>query len=180
MFDSLMQKRRSIRKFLDRSIEPEKVNSLMEAALRAPSGKSIYPVEFIVVDDRDMLEKLSLSKPAGAAFLKHAPLGVVLCANQDKSDTCIEDASIAAIVIQLAAESLDLGSCWIQLRNRTHADGRPSQQYVSDLLHIPTHYMVQAVMAIGYPAETKAPHKKETLKFEHVHKGRFGTKMEIG
>lgn len=178
MFDALMQKRRSIRKYLDRSVEPEKINSLLEAALRAPSGKSIYPVEFVVVDDRAILEKLSLSKPAGAAFLKHAPLGVVICANQDKSDTCIEDASIASIVIQQAAESLGLGSCWIQLRNRTHADGRPSQQYVAELLEIPANYMVLNVIAIGYSAETKAPHKKETLKFEHVHKGRFGTKME--
>jgi nitroreductase len=178
MFDALMHKRRSIRKYLDRSIEPEKINSLVEAALRAPSGKSIYPVEFVVIDDRDMLEKLSAAKPAGAAFLKQAALGIVICANQDKSDTCIEDASIAAIVIQLAAESLELGSCWVQLRNRTHADGRPSQQYVAELLDIPTNYMVQAVMAIGYPAETKAPHKKETLKFEHVHKGCFGVKME--
>jgi nitroreductase len=178
MFDELMQKRRSMRKYLDRSIEPEKINSLLEAALRAPSVKSIYPVEFIVVDDRGMLEKLSVAKPAGAAFLKGAALGIVVCANQDKSDTCIEDASIASIVIQLAAESLGLGSCWIQLRNRTRADGRPSQQYVSELLDIPANYMVQAVMAIGYPAETKAPRNKETLKFEHVHKGRFGTKME--
>lgn len=179
MFDSLMHKRRSIRKYLDRSIEPEKINSLLEAALRAPSGKSIYPVEFIVVDDRDMLEKLSLSKPAGAAFLKHAALGIVICVNQDKSDTCIEDASIASIVLQLAAESLGLGSCWIQLHNRTHEDGRSSQQYVAELLHIPANYMVLNVIAIGYPAETKAPHKKETLKFEHVHKGGFGMKMEI-
>lgn len=178
MFDALMQKRRSIRKYLDRSVEPEKINSLLEAALRAPSGKSIYPVELIVVDDRGMLEKLSLSKPAGAAFLKHAALGVVICANQDKSDTCIEDASIASIVIQLAAESLGLGSCWIQLRNRTHEDGRPSQQYVAELLEIPTNYMVLNVIAIGYPAESKAPHKKETFKYEHVHKGRFGTKND--
>lgn len=178
MFDALMQKRRSIRKYLDRPIEPEKINTLLEAALLAPSGKSIYPVEFIAVDDRDMLEKLSVAKPAGAAFLKHAALGIVICANQDKSDTCIEDASIASIVLQLAAESLGLGSCWIQLRNRTHADGRPSRQYVAELLDIPTNYMVQAVIAIGYPAETKPPHKKEALKVEHVHKGRFGTKME--
>jgi nitroreductase len=179
MFNTLMHKRRSIRKYLDRSIEVEKINAVVEAALRAPSGKSKYPVELIVIDDRDMLEKLSVSKPSGAAFLKHAVLGVVICANQDKSDTCIEDASIVSIVLQLAAESLGLGSCWIQLRNRTHEDGRPSQQYVAELLDIPTNYMVQAVIAMGYPAATKAPHKKETLKFEQVHQGRFGTKMEL-
>jgi nitroreductase len=180
MFHSLMHKRRSVRKYLERSIEPEKIDTLLEAALRAPSGKSKYPVEFIVVDDRDMLAKLSVSKPAGAAFLKHAALGVVICANQDKSDTCIEDASIASIVLQLAAESLGLGSCWIQLRNRTHEDGRSSQYYVAQLLDIPENYMVLAVMAVGYPAEAKAPHKRQTLKFEQVYKGRFGTKMGIG
>lgn len=177
MFESLMHKRRSIRKYVDRPIEPEKVDSLMEAVLRAPSGKSIYPLDFILVDDRDMLEQLSASKPAGAAFLKQAALGVVVCANQEKSDTCIEDASIASVVLQLAAESLGLGSCWIQIRNRSHADGRSSQHYIAELLSIPSTHMVQAIIAIGYPSETKAPHKRESLKFQSVHKGGFGAKM---
>jgi hypothetical protein len=59
---------------------------------------------------------------------------------------------------------------------RTHEDGRWSQQYVAELLTIPNRYMVLAVMAVGYPAETKAPHKKETLKFDQLHQDRFGTK----
>lgn len=177
MFESLLEKRRSIRKYSEKKIEPEKIDALVESVLRSPSGKSIYPWEFVVVDDPEMLEKLSNAKPHGAAFLKNAALGIVICANQDKSDTCVEDASIAAIIVQLAATSMDLGSCWIQLRNRNHEDGRLSQQYVAELLDIPPNYMVQAVMAIGYPAETKPPHKKENLKFEKVHKGRFGTKM---
>lgn len=177
MFESLLVKRRSIRKYSDRKIEPEKINALMEAALRSPSGKSLYPWEFVVVDEPEMLEKLSNAKPHGAAFLKNAPLGIVICADQDKSDTCIEDASIAAIILQLAAADMDLGSCWIQFRNRNHKDGRPSPQYIAELLDIPPNYMIQAVISIGYPAETKAPHKKETLKFEKVHKGRFGKKM---
>jgi nitroreductase len=177
MFESLMHKRRSIRKYEDRAIEPEKIDSMMEAVLRSPSGKSIYPLEFILIDDKTMLEQLSASKPAGAAFLKQAALGVVVCANQEKSDTCIEDASIASVVLQLAAESLGLGSCWIQIRNRAHADGRSSQQCVAELLGIPSTHMVQTIIAIGYPAETKAPHKQESLKFQSVHKGGFGMKM---
>lgn len=179
MLNSLMEKRRSIRKYLDRAIEPEKIDSLLEAVLRSPSGKSIYPLEFIVIEDKTMLEKLSVSKPAGAAFLKHAALGVVICANQDRSDTCIEDASIASIVLQLAVESLGLGSCWIQIRNRTHKDGRPSQQYVADLLGIPSSYLVQSIISIGYPAETKAPHKREKLKFDTVYHGRYGGKQDM-
>ena len=177
MFSSLLGKRRSIRKYMDKGIEPEKIDALIEAALRSPSGKSINPLEFVVIEDRQMLEKLSTAKPAGAAFLKNSALGILICADQERSDTCIEDASIAAIVIQLAAESLDLGSCWIQLRNRQHADGQSSQQYARQLLGIPETYMVQAVIAVGYPAQTKAPHEKESLKFESVHRGRFGSRM---
>jgi nitroreductase len=179
MFLSLLEKRRSIRKYSEKNIEQDKLNALVESVLRSPSGKSIYPCEYIVVDDRHMLEKLSTSKPHGAAFLKNAPLGVVICADQNRSDTCTEDASIAAMILQLAAASLDLGSCWIQLRNRRHEDGRSSQQYVAELLGIPETHMVQAIMAIGYPAETKAPHKKEDLLFDKVYKGRFGEKLVV-
>lgn len=177
MFGKLLEKRRSIRQYDEKKIESEKIDTLVEAVLRTPSGKSKYPCEYIVVDDRQMLEKLSEAKPAGAALLKNAPLGIVICADQDQSDTCIEDASIAAMVLQLAVENLDLGSCWVQLRNRKHEDGQSSQQYVAGLLGIPETHMVQAIVAIGYPAETKPPHKKENLHFEKVHKGRFGQKM---
>jgi nitroreductase len=177
MFDTLLEKRRSIRKYTDRKIEPEVVNALVEAGLRSPSGKSKYPCEFIVVDDPEMLAKLSTAKPHGAALLKNAPLGIVVIADQEKSDTCIEDASIAAIILQLAAESHHLGSCWVHLRNRQHESGRSSQEYAADLLGIPNSYMVLAVMAVGYPAESKAPHKKEDLHFHKVHRGGFGVKM---
>lgn len=177
MFSTLLEKRRSIRQYSEKKIEPEKIDALIEAVLRTPSGKSIYPCEYIVVDDQQVLEKLSTAKPAGAALLKKATLGIVICADQEKSDTCIEDASIAAMILQLAAESLGLGSCWVQLRNRTHEDGRSSQQYAAELLGVPETYMILAVMAIGYPAESKPPHKKENLKYGKIHKGRFGEKM---
>ena len=53
MFDDLIRKRRSIRRFRDQPVEPEKVDRLMEAGLRAPSSRSLNPWEFVVVDDRD-------------------------------------------------------------------------------------------------------------------------------
>ena len=177
MFDTLLEKRRSIRKYRDKKIEPDVINSLVEAALRSPSGKSKYPCEYIVVEDPGMLNKLSTAKPHGAALLKGAPLGIVICADQERSDTCTEDASIAAMILQLAAESHNLGSCWVQLRNRRHEDGRSSQQYVAELLDIPKTYMVQAVMAIGYPAETKDPHPRKDLHFHKVHRGRFSVRF---
>lgn len=170
MFMNLLEKRRSIRKYTDQTVEPEKIQVLIEAALRSPSGRGINPWEFIVVEDRRILSKLAEAKQHGAAFLKGAPLGIVVCANPEKSDTFIEDASIASIIIQLAAESLGLGSCWVQMRNRHHKDGRPAQEHIAQLLDIPEHCIVQSVIAIGYPAETKVPHPKESLNFEKVQK----------
>lgn len=169
MFMKLLEKRRSIRRFTDQAVEPEKIKTLIEAALRSPSGRGINPWEFVVVEDRQILTKLAEAKQSGAAFLQGAPLGIIVCANPEKSDTFVEDASIASIIIQLAAESLGLGSCWIQMRNRFHRDGRPAQAHIEQLLDIPDHCIVQSVIAIGYPAETKAPHPRESLNFEKVH-----------
>jgi nitroreductase len=176
MFMQLLEKRRSIRKFTDQAIEPQKTQILIEAALRSPSGRGVNPWEFIIVQDRQMLTSLSSAKKAGAAFLKGAAMGIVVCADPGKSDTIIEDASIAAIIIQLTAASLGLGSCWVQMRERRHQDGRPAQEHIAQLLDIPDNYMVQCVIALGYPAESKAPHPKESLDLGKVHQERFGAK----
>jgi nitroreductase len=175
MFMSLLEKRRSIRRFLDRPIEKEKIDFLVEAGLRAPSSRGFNPWEFIVVSDRRKLERLAQAKQHGSAFLKDAALGIVVCADSNKSDVWVEDASIATIIIQLAAESLGLGTCWIQIRARVHTQDRSSQEYVAELLHLPPGMMVEAMVAVGYPAESKSPHSKEKLLWRQVHTQMFGT-----
>jgi nitroreductase len=174
MLISLLQKRRSIRRFLPKSIEKEKVDLLLEAALRSPSSRSLNPWQFVVVDDSRLLEKLAKAKEHGSSFLGNAPLGIVVCAETRKSDVWIEDASIATIMLQLAAESLGLGSCWIQIRERMHASGRTAQDVVAGLLKLPEGVMVESMVAVGYPDETKPPHPKEKLLFSQVHMGTFG------
>jgi nitroreductase len=174
VFISLLQKRRSIRRFLAQPVEKEKVNLIVEAALRAPSSRGQNPWQFVVVSDRPMLERLAQAKEHGSSFLKDAPLGIVVCADSSKSDVWVEDASIATIIIQLAAESLGLGSCWIQIRQRPHAQERTAQEYVAGLLGLPPGVMVEALVAIGYPAEAKLPHPKENLLWLQAHEGVFG------
>ena len=174
MFLSLVQKRRSIRQFLDKPLEKEKIDLLIEAALRSPSSRGFNPWEFIVVTDRDLLEKLSKAKTHGASFLKNAPLGIVVCADPEKCDVWIEDASIASILLHLAAESLELGSCWIQIRMRMHDQTKTSQEYVQELLNIPQNLNVESMIAIGYPAESKPPHRKENLPYEKVYYNEYG------
>jgi nitroreductase len=178
MVMSVIRKRRSIRKFKPSPVEPEKVDMLVEAALRAPSSRGLQPWEFVVVTDKDLLDKLSRAKTHGSAFLRNAPLAVVVCADPDKSDVWVEDCSIAAILMQLAAESLELGSCWIQIRERMHDDTRSAEGYIAELLRIPKKLKVESVIAIGYPAETKPPHKREELPFDKVYLDLYENRFE--
>ena len=174
MFLSLIQKRRSIRKYQEKPVEAEKIDMLIEAALRSPSSKGFNHWEFIVVTDQSVLDKLSKAKPHGASFLKKAPLGIVVCADPEKCDVWVEDASIASIFIHLAAESIGLGSCWIQIRKRMHDQVKTSQAYIRGLLNIPENLNVESIVAIGYPAEKKSSHRKEDLEFKKVHYDLYG------
>ena len=173
MFMDLLRRRRSIRRYTDQPVEPEKIDLLVEAALRAPSSRGSTR-EFVVVTDRAMLDRLAQAKEHGSAFLKDAPLGLVVCADSRKSDVWVEDTSIATIIVQLAAESLGLGSCWIQVRQRPHSKDRAAQDYVADLLHLPPGVMVEAVVAVGYPAERKSAHPQDALLWLQAHHGVFG------
>jgi len=174
MFLPLIQKRRSIRRFQNKPVEAEKLDMLIEAALRSPSSMGNNPWEFVVVREQDMLHKLSKAKPHGATFLKNAPLGIVVCADPGKSSVWVEDASIASIFIHLAAESMGLGSCWIQIRERMHSDTKTAEAYISELLRLPPNMKVEAIIAVGYPEEEKPPHGKEALDYHKVHMDSYG------
>ena len=175
MFLALAEKRRSIRKFQDKAVDAETVDGLIEALLRAPTSMGKNSWEFVVVTDSALLEKLSRAKPHGASFLRNAPLGIVVCGDPQISDVWIENSSIASIYIHLAAASLDLGSCWIQIRERAHDDTLSAEAYIADLLNLPAHLKVLSIIAIGYPAESKSPHPKDSLAYDRVSLNSYGT-----
>lgn len=169
----LLRKRRSVRRFSEQSVEEEKVELLIEALLRSPSSKARNPWEFIVVTDPQQLAKLAAAKPKGGSFVAQAPLAIVVCADPEKCDVWIEDCSIAAIILQLTAQDLGLGSCWSQIRRRDHADGNPASDYLGKVLNLPDRYQVEAVIGIGYPDEDKPGHSKDKLPYEKIHRERF-------
>ena len=174
MLIDLLRARRSIRRFKDQKIEQEKLELLLEAALRSPSSKGNNPWEFIVVTDRERLDKLSVAKAHGATFLNNAPLAIVVCADPAKSDVWVEDAAIAATLIHLEATDLGLGSCWVQMRLRQREDATSSQAYLTDLLGLPDGLMVLAIIGIGYPVETKSGHPSSTLCTNQVSYEHYG------
>lgn len=164
----LLRKRRSIRAYEDRDIEPDIIEKLKEAAMRSPSSRGINPWRFIFVTDRSELEELSRAKQSGSSFLLGARLGVVVCAVETESDVWIEDCSIASIILQLTGQSLGLGSCWIQIRNRAHDGGQSAEDYIKECLDLPQSFKVESMISFGYPGEEKRPVPADQLEYDKI------------
>jgi nitroreductase len=169
----LLRNRRTSRKYTAQPVEPEKMELLKEVLLRSPSSKNINPWEFVFIDEPETLARLKLCKPHGAAPLETASLAVVICADENKNDVWVEDCSIAAILLQLAAQSAGLGSCWVQIRNRMYSETVSSEKYIQQLLTIPENYKILCVVSIGYPAKIREGKPWEELQFEKIRLNRF-------
>ena len=176
MFNKLAEKRRSVKVYADQPVEAVKIDAIIEAALRSPSGRAARPWAFVVVTNKTLLEKLSVAKPVGAAFVKDAPVAVVVCGDPSGSGLWVEDCSIAAVTMQYAAHALGLGSRWIQMKGNNFNDGKTSTQYIAELLGLPEDMTVQCIIAVGYPGEQMVPYKKEELRFDKVSYNLYGQK----
>ncbi|MCQ2350324.1 MAG: nitroreductase family protein [Paludibacteraceae bacterium] len=172
-FYELAKYRRSIRKYQPIPVEQEKVDSILRTALMSPASKRTNGWEFIVVDNRELLEKMSQCRPAGSQFVANAPMAIVVCADPEKSDVWFEDASIAATFIQLAAADLGLGSCWVQVYNRMYNETTPAEDYLKQLLNIPQGLHVLNIVTLGYKDEERQPYNEEKLLYNKVHKNQF-------
>jgi len=172
-FKDLAQMRRSHRKFTAEEIDAEAVKLILRSALMAPTSKGQRSWQFVVVDDKLDLEKLSDAKDLGGQFLKDAPLAVVVLGDPIQNDCWIEDGSIAAISMQYQAEELGLGSCWIQMRGRGLSDGTTADTVIRGVLDIPENYCVLCILAIGHKADERKPQNEDRLKWENVHVGKF-------
>jgi nitroreductase len=164
----LLYSRRSIRKYTSQLIEPDKIEKLIEAALLSPTSRNREAWEFVIVTDKVALSKLGVSKPGSASMISKAPLAIAVCGNPLISDVWVEDCSIAAIIIQLAAHDMGLGSCWIQLRGRMYDEKESSCDYVKKTLDLPEHLEIECIISIGYPAEIKNKRDKNELSYNKV------------
>lgn len=173
MLYDLLVKRRSIRKYLPQRVDKQIIDELLRSVLRSPRGNNIDLLKFIFIDDSEIIEKLSYSKKAGSRLLKNAPSCLIILADENKSDVWIEDAAIATTIAHLSASSLGLGSCWVQVRNRYAQNEISTEEYVRDLLDIPTNMRVEAILALGYPDEEKAGHSEDSLLLNNIYHNGF-------
>jgi nitroreductase len=158
--------RRSVRKFLDRPIEQDKIEKLLRAAMQAPSAGNQRASEFLVVRDRAALEKLSKMSPYSGPIAK-APAAVVLLGNTDKMifpENWEQDLGAAAENLLLEAVELGLGAVWLG----THPD-HARVEAVREQFGIPANLRPYAVIAVGYPSDESANHFSDRFDAERVH-----------
>lgn len=159
--------RKSVRAFLDKPVEEEKLNAVLEAGRLAPSASNRQEWRFVIVSDPVTRKKLG-EAAGGQAFVEEAPVVIVACAQTDGHVMrCGQlsypiDVAIALDHITLAAVEQGLGTCWIGLFD---------EQKVKDILGIPEQIRVVELMPLGYPADPSVKFKKrlplsEIVKYE--------------
>ncbi|MDR0683352.1 MAG: nitroreductase family protein [Dysgonamonadaceae bacterium] len=168
-FTDLVTNRRSIRQYTGESLLPSEVEQIMKATLMSPSSKNSRSWEFVLIENKEMLKKLSICKSSGAIFIENCALAIAVLTDPLKTEAYVEDSAIAATYIQLQAEDLGLGTCWVQISGRETETGYDSEQYVKDLLEIPLQLHVGCIIAIGRKAKVGKPHSEEKLQWEKLH-----------
>ena len=167
-FKDLVQLRRSHRKFSAQEINADDLKSILRAALMSPTSKGQRNWQFVVVEDKLDLEKLSDAKSMGSQFLKDAPIAIVVLGDPMQNDCWVEDGSIAAISMQYQAEELGLGTCWIQMRGRGLDDGTTADTVIRGILDIPENLNCLCILAVGHWADERKPQAEDRLKWSAI------------
>jgi nitroreductase len=158
-----IRKRRSVRSYLDKVIEEEKLNAVLEAGRLAPSASNRQEWRFVVVRDGEVRRKLGEAANE-QSFVGEAPVVIAACAVTDGhvmscGQLCYPiDVAIALDHISLAAVEQGLGTCWI---------GAFNEVKVKEILGIPEKIRVVELMPLGYPV-TQAVEEKNRLSFSKI------------
>ena len=169
----VMQQRHSIRAYTGEVISEEAMEMILRAGLLSPSGRAVRPWELIVVREREMLQHMAKCRIAGAQMLEKADAAIVVIGDETKTDVWIEDCSIVVSNMHLAAESLGIGSCWIQGRLREAKPGLSTEDYLRECLRFPEQYRLEAILSLGVPARHPKPTDIAGLHTEKIHFGTF-------
>ncbi|MBN2478686.1 MAG: nitroreductase family protein [Parachlamydiales bacterium] len=160
--------RRSIRKFQDKKFDEKMLLEILKAGMYAPSAYNQQPWQFIVIDDRKLLDEIPKFHPY-SNMLKTAPLAILVCADlklEVAKDMWIFDCAAATQNILLAAHALGLGSVWLGCYLR---DERVKG--FKKLLNLPDHIIPISLIPIGYPSEEEK--KVDRFKKDRIHKNKF-------
>ena len=159
--------RRSIRKYTADPVSEEAVETLLRAAMSAPSANDEQPWHFVVIRDRALLDQIPAFHQY-AKMLTEAATAILICGDQKSAGHLgylIQDCSAATENLLIAAHAAGLGAVWLGIYPR-----EPRIQGIRDLLGLPPHIMPVALVAIGHPGERKPPSnrfKKDRVHLDH-------------
>ena len=160
-----LMSRKSVRKYLEKPVEEEKVQILLKAGMAAPTGKDVRPWEFVVVTERSLLDAMAEALPY-AKMLKQAPLAIVVCGDTTKSSYWYLDCSAAAQNILLAAEAQGLGAVWTAAY--PYED---RMEVVRKYTALPENVLPLCVIPFGYPSTEQQP--KQKFDENKIHYNRY-------
>jgi nitroreductase len=146
--------RRSIRRFLSRPVPEELMVELLEAAMCAPSAANEQPWQFVVIDQRRLLDEIPKFHPY-AAMVAEAPVAILVCGDMERDlrkGYWVQDCSAAVENILIAVVEKGLGAVWVGIYPR---DDRV--RAMRALLDIPESIVPFALIPLGFPAEEKPP-----------------------
>lgn len=165
-----MLQRRSVRKYTGEPIPEDKLKLILQAGLASATSKNRKPWEFVVVQEKETLQKLARCRTGSAKMLEMAGCAIVVFANTDITpDVWVEDCSIAMSNMHLMADALGLGSCWIQGRCREAENGQSTEAFCKELLGAPENGKMLAILSVGVPEERPAAHTPEELLESKIH-----------
>ncbi|MBI2853116.1 MAG: nitroreductase family protein [Chloroflexi bacterium] len=152
----VIRNRRSIKSYQPTPVPRETLQNLVDLARYSPSGANKNAWRFVVTTERDSLQRLSQIART-CSWLATAPAGIAIAADPAATRYWLEDTSVAAYLICLAAAAQGLGAAWAAKHQSDNPDeSKRRQDMVRDILSIPGSLMVPMVLAIGYP-ETQPP-----------------------
>ncbi len=169
----ILENRRSVRTYTGEPLSGEEIEMIVNAGLLSPSSRGKQSAEFIVVRDRETLKKLSECREGSAKMLAGAQCAIVVIGNESLTDVWTEDCSIAMSNMHLMADSLGLGSCWIQGRLRTAPDGRTTEEYVRECLGFPEDCRLEGILSIGRPQSKGEPRSVYSMSSERIHMEKY-------
>lgn len=159
--------RRSIRKYTEKKIEESKVKLLLEAAMSAPSAHNEQPWHFVVINKREILDKIPDFHPY-SQMLKQAPLAILVCGDTnilDNEDFWVQDCSAATENILVEASNIGLGSVWLGVYPK-----KELMNGVRELAGLPEGIVPFSLISIGYPAYQKEPSSRYSETRVHWNK----------
>lgn len=165
-FFELVERRHSVRSFTGEPVEQAAITRILKAALSAPSAKNTRSSSFMVVEEPELIGRIARMRDYGSAFVEKAPLVILVMGDQLRSDLWEVNAAISATYVQLAAQALELGSCWVHVagrpRRREEPGGPAAEDYLCSFLPVPEGRRILCAVAIGHTAEP-APIRKEEI-----------------